>query len=68
MLHACIGELLICPDATISPDLSNDDTVTEGDMVSLCVVIESEGGALESPVDVFLMANPGMLFNHFGFQ
>ena len=51
----------ICLDATISPDLSNDDVVTEGDIVSLCVIVESEGGTLESSVEVSLISNPGML-------
>ena len=28
--------------------------------MSLCVVVESEGGSVESPVEVFLMSNPGI--------
>ena len=47
-------------DATIFTSPSNNDTLTEGDTVSLCVIIESEGGALESPVEVFLTSNLGM--------
>ena len=29
--------------------------------MSLCVVVESEGGALESSVEVSFISNPGML-------
>ena len=51
--------LVSCADASILPSFRDDiDMATEGEEVSLCVEVASEG-LLECSVQVFILSNPG---------
>ena len=51
--------LASCADASILPSFHDDiDMATEGEEVSLCVEVASEG-LLECSVQVFILSNPG---------